>query len=176
MSQQDLLENEVIEELLREKSYYYISQNKNPDLWILISPEFLNNKQIKESLRNSSFYKQYKNQILVPLGLNVGTGVANYFSAGGNTNILSGGTHYETASTIHMNGPAATPATPATSLNLHENVRTSSEEKWEEKNRYSVKEPLKSIIRRIPMHEPWALHENFAPEFLTPDNTDREAE
>ena len=108
--------------------------------------------------------------------LNVGTGVANYFSAGGNTNILSGGVHYETASTIHMNGPAATPATPATSLNLHENVRTSSEEKWEEKNRYSVKEPLKSIIRRIPMHEPWALHENFAPEFLTPDNTDREAE
>jgi len=65
MSQQDLLENEVIEELLREKSYYYISQNKNPDLWILISPEFLNNKQIKENLRNSSFYKQYKNQIIV---------------------------------------------------------------------------------------------------------------
>ena len=28
MSQQDLLKNEVIEELIREKSYHYISQNK----------------------------------------------------------------------------------------------------------------------------------------------------
>ena len=65
MSQQDLLQNEVIEELLREKSYYYISQNKNPDLWILISPEFLNNKDIKEKLKKSSFYQQYKDQILV---------------------------------------------------------------------------------------------------------------
>ena len=65
MSQQDLLENEVIEELLREKSYYYISQNKNPDLWILISPNFLNNKEIQEKLKKSSFYKQYKNKIVV---------------------------------------------------------------------------------------------------------------
>jgi hypothetical protein len=24
------------------------------------------------------------------------------------------------------------------------------------------------------MHEPWPLHENFAPQSLTPDDTDRE--
>jgi hypothetical protein len=108
--------------------------------------------------------------------LNVATGLANYFTAGGNTNILSGGTHFETAGTIHMNGPSATAATPAVVLSTHENIKTSSKEKWEEKNRYAVKDPLKSIMKRIPMHEPWALHENFAPEFLTPDNTDREAE
>ena len=65
MSQQDLLQNEVIEELLREKSYYYISQNQNPDLWIVVSPDFLNNKEIKEKLHKSSFYKQYKHKILV---------------------------------------------------------------------------------------------------------------
>jgi hypothetical protein len=107
--------------------------------------------------------------------LNVATGIANYFTAGGNTNILSGGTHFETAGTIHMNGPSATPATPASALSTHENILTSSKEKWGDKNRYAVSAPLNSIMKRVPMHEPWALHENFAPQFLTPSNTDREA-
>jgi hypothetical protein len=106
--------------------------------------------------------------------LNVSTGITNHFTAGANTNVLSGGTHFETASIIHMNGPAATPATPITSLKLHDNIRTSSKEKWNEKNRYVVKDPLKSILKRVPMHEPWAFHENQAPNFLTPSDTDRE--
>ena len=65
MSQQDLLKNEIIEELLREKSYHYISQNKNPDFWILISPDFLNDKEINNKLKKSAFYKLYKDQIIV---------------------------------------------------------------------------------------------------------------
>jgi hypothetical protein len=113
--------------------------------------------------------------ITTTANLNVATGAANYFTAGGNTNILSGGTHFETAGAIHMNGPAATPATPASPLNTHDNIVTSSKERWDGKNRYAVKEPLKSILKRVPMHEPWALHENQAPNFLTPDKTDRES-
>ena len=30
-SQKDFLENQVIEEIIRERSNYYISENKNPD-------------------------------------------------------------------------------------------------------------------------------------------------
>ncbi len=108
--------------------------------------------------------------------LNVATGSNNFFTAGANTNILSGGTHFETAGTIHMNGPSAGAAAAVSPLSTHDNIKTSSKEKWEEKNRYSVKEPLRSILKRVPMHEPWALHENFAPEVLTPTNTDRESE
>jgi hypothetical protein len=26
----------------------------------------------------------------------------------------------------------------------------------------------------LPMHEPWLLHENMAPQLLTPEQTDRE--
>ena len=63
MSQQDLLQDQVIEELLRERSNYYISQNKNPDFWILTSPEYIENKIVKNKLINSSFYKKHINKI-----------------------------------------------------------------------------------------------------------------
>ena len=63
MSQQDLLQNEVIEELLRERSNYYVSQNKNPDFWILTSPEYIEDKNVKNKLVNSNFYKKHINKI-----------------------------------------------------------------------------------------------------------------
>ena len=86
-----------------------------------------------------------------------------------------------TGDAIHLNGPAAPTAETAATADLveilptHENVVTSSKEKWDGKNRYAVSTPLKSIMKRIPMHEPWALHENQAPDFFTPTNTDRDA-
>ena len=63
MSQQELLQNQVIEELLRERSNYYISQNKNPDFWILTSPEFVENDIIKNKLLGSNFYKKHIKEI-----------------------------------------------------------------------------------------------------------------
>lgn len=93
-------------------------------------------------------------------------------TAGLATSIVSGGAILQTAAQIHLNGPAGIPVVP---LSTHDNIATSSNEKWDGKNRYAVKTPLKSIMKRVPMHEPWALHENQAPDLLTPDNTDREA-
>jgi hypothetical protein len=107
--------------------------------------------------------------------MNIGTGIANYFSAGGNTNILSGGSHFETASTIHMNGVPATPATPALTLGLHDNVVVDPAAVEWKSTRYQAEEPLKSIMKRVPMHEPWSLHENLDPLAVKPDLTDREA-
>lgn len=126
---------------------------------------------------------QYDTKILVggdgyittSTNLNISTAFNNNFTAGANTNLFSGVAHLETAGTIEMNGTAATPAVSAEVLTTHDNILTDPTEPWENKNRYSVKDPLKSIMKRVPMHEPWALHENQAPEQLTPDNTDREA-
>jgi hypothetical protein len=113
--------------------------------------------------------------ITTAINMNIGTGLANYISAGGNTNILSGGSHFETASTIHMNGIPATPATPALPLGLHDNVVVDNTAvEWKEK-RYQSEEPLKSIMKRVPMHEPWPNHENLDPLSVKPDMTDREA-
>ena len=35
MSQIDMLENQVLEEILRERANYYLSKNKNIDFWLL---------------------------------------------------------------------------------------------------------------------------------------------
>ena len=72
-------------------------------------------------------------------------GTDGKITCGGTSNIKSSG-HYETASVIHMNGPAAAEAADA-------NVPT-----------------------RVPQHEPWVGHENFNPAAHTPDKTDSEIE
>lgn len=108
--------------------------------------------------------------------LEIFTTGSNNLTAGATTNILSTAGHFETAAVIHMNGPAATPATPALSLPTHNNIKTSSSEPWNGNNRYFVPEPLVSIMKRVPMHEPWPLHENNASSVLKPTDTDREVE
>ena len=63
-SQKDFLQNQVIEELIRERSNYYIAENKSTDYWILNSPEFINNSELKEIIKLSSFYKAKQNEIV----------------------------------------------------------------------------------------------------------------
>ena len=64
MSQKSLLENEVIEEILRERATYYSITNKKTDFWLLISPNFIYSKEILEKIRNSQFYIKNKENIL----------------------------------------------------------------------------------------------------------------
>jgi len=97
-------------------------------------------------------------------------GVNGQLTAMAVTNIVSGVSHLETSPMIHMNGPLAEPVIP---LSTHDNIKTSSTQPWAKK-RYTSDAPLQSIMKRVPMHEPWALHENNAPNLLTPDNTDRD--
>jgi len=73
-----------------------------------------------------------------------------------------------------MNGPPAriaTPAVPIDPLNLHLNPSTSTTAGWDKRYQDGT---VSSIMKRIPMHEPWILHENQAPQLLTPRDTDRE--
>lgn len=131
-------------------------------------------KLYQESLGDTKILIGANGAITTKSDLHVATSKSNYFSAGAETHTKSGGGYFETAATINMNGPAAKSATAESPLDTHDNPVTSSEEKWEGKNRYQKKDPLKSIMKRIPMHEPWLLHENQSPNLLTPDNTDRE--
>lgn len=109
--------------------------------------------------------------------LDVKSGGASNWTAGGDVGINAANTTIS-GGDINLNGPTAPTAADAAlaeELPTHDNIVTSSSEKWEGKNRYAVSEPLKSIMKRVPMHEPWALHENQAPDFFTPENTDRDA-
>jgi hypothetical protein len=103
----------------------------------------------------------------------VSTG-ATFLTSAATTNINSAGALTQTGASINLNGPVAAKGVAAKVLPRHDNPASSSKEKWEGKNRYQTKTPVKSIMKRIPMHEPWLLHENQAPQLLTPDNTDRE--
>jgi hypothetical protein len=106
--------------------------------------------------------------------LDLRTGGNNKFTAGGNTDIKTGGNHTESAARIDMNSFAAATAEqaqPLEALITHENPATSVSSGWQ--TRYQSLS-ISSIMKRVPMHEPWLLHENQAPNLLKPDNTDRE--
>lgn len=108
--------------------------------------------------------------------LHAKSGISSYFTAGTNTEINSGSQHIEYAPTaIHMNGPTAQTAADAesiASLITHDNIVTNVEAGWNPQ-RYQ-EGTFTSIMKRVPMHEPWALHENLAPQFTTQADTDRE--
>jgi hypothetical protein len=106
---------------------------------------------------------------------NVATNGDNKLTATGNTNIGSGGDHIESATSINMNSTktaeAAEVAADVKPLILHASPATSKAAGWDKKYNAGT---VDSIIKRIPMHEPWPLHENQAPLQLTPTDTDRE--
>jgi hypothetical protein len=97
--------------------------------------------------------------------LHVKTGTDNFFTAGGNTNIKSGGNHAETAGKIYMNSStAATAATAATVLSTH--VLPDIENPGGTRT---------TILTRVPTKEPWEHHENLDPQQFIFAKTDRDS-
>jgi len=91
----------------------------------------------------------------------VNTGGHNWFTAGGPTDILSGGNHTETAPNIHMNGPQAATAVAVTPLSTHVLPGLTAT-------------AVASLHKRLPQHEPWGHHENVDPTNYTAIMTDRD--
>ena len=109
------------------------------------------------------------------LNLDIKTGLRTSLTAGANTEIRSTGQHIETAAEIHMNGPEARTADSSQSiadLITHVNLYNDYSKEWSS-TKYQDG-AIQSIMRRVPMHEPWALHENNSPTLQTPEFTDRE--
>jgi hypothetical protein len=107
------------------------------------------------------------------------TGISTFIESGVNTNILVGGRLSQTANKIELNCEPARPADKAIEpqlpeeLLLHENVKTDPSVEWKV-SFFQTEETVKSIMKRIPMHEPWVLHENNDPEKSSFFNTDRD--
>lgn len=125
-----------------------------------------------ESVGSVNIIAAADGKITVGAGFDLVSGSGTKLSSGGATNIKSSGTNID-GGDINLNSGLAVAAAPAPTLSTHVNIKTSSSSTWENKKRYSAG-TLQSIMKRIPMHEPWALHENQAPQQLTPTNTDRE--
>jgi Type VI secretion system/phage-baseplate injector OB domain len=108
--------------------------------------------------------------------LQVNTNGSTFISSSSQIHLGSGDEIFQTGSKIHLNDiVAAQPASNAdfvTPYDTHDNPSTSTQAGW---NPAKYQTGLtKSIMKRIPMHEPWPLHEHFAPNLLTPTNTDRD--
>lgn len=124
--------------------------------------------------------RSYENtRITTDKNFDVYTTQDNTITAQGSTDIKSGANHTETAAQIHMNGPGAKTAQFAETadriekLPVYDNPFVDNSLEWKE--RYQSEDLIKSIMKRLPMHEPWILHENQAPSLLKPDGTDRES-
>ena len=63
MTQKSLFANQVIEEILREKSNYYTAEVRQKDFWILTSPKFIFEKEIIKQIKDSRFYEIYKEDV-----------------------------------------------------------------------------------------------------------------
>jgi hypothetical protein len=63
MSQKQMLENEVFEEILRERTSYYYAKNKKIDFWMLIAPNFLKFYNYFEKIKTTKFYNQHQKDI-----------------------------------------------------------------------------------------------------------------
>jgi hypothetical protein len=110
----------------------------------------------------------------------INIGGAMKMTAGGDAS-LGGANITMTGGAINLNGPeapaaaAAIPATPPEALPVFENVVVDPAQAEWISDRYDPGSPLESIMKRIPMHEPWPAHENLDPLSVKPDITDREA-
>jgi hypothetical protein len=63
LSQKDLLENQCIEELLRERTTYYSMRKKHRDFWMTISPAFIYLPSIFNQIKSTQFYLQKKQSL-----------------------------------------------------------------------------------------------------------------
>jgi putative chitinase len=96
-------------------------------------------------------------------------------STGKQFNIAAGGQLRETASEVHMNGPAATAAEAATlppQLSTYKLPNRAADEGWANGNFFKAPD-ITSIMQRVPTHEPWDQHENVNPAKFSPPATDQ---
>jgi len=85
-----------------------------------------------------------------------------YETSGGANHTKAGGNILETAPAIHMNGPSATEAAKPKVLKTHSVPDQEGAEL------------VQTIMRRVPIKEPWPHHENLDPEKFIPKQTDRD--
>ena len=66
MSQRQMFQNQVLEEILRERTDFYLANDKEIDFWILVSPSFLYTPVFQKKLQETKFYEQFQKEILDP--------------------------------------------------------------------------------------------------------------
>lgn len=98
----------------------------------------------------------------------------NFQTSGGSNETRAGGNIVETAPKIEMNGPTAAVADTAQvppDLPLFNLPNRKFSSGWSDGNFYKASD-IKSIMQRVPTHEPWPQHENINPVKFSSEATD----
>ena len=135
--------------------------NKDAKLTVGANLDVLVGAALKMS-SNTDFELATNTELKVSAAGDISVGTPSELKLNGGKINLNGPNNAETAAVADFVKPYELRDNPATSFNAG----------WEVKRYQSG--TVKSFMKRIPMHEPWPLHENQAPAQLTPDNTDRD--
>lgn len=127
----------------------------------------------------ADFHLNVGKDILASAASNVnligGSGVK--LGSGGTFSIDSNGDVIMVGSAVHMNGPAAQPPDLAESaetpplLSIYSLPNRDVKYGWGPDKFYNTG-TIRTIMQRVPTHEPWAQHENVDPQKFTPEATD----
>ncbi len=158
--------------------YYFLTVDENAKISVSKSYDKTIGDVAKISVGNQLHFDVDKETFLYAgSDINFKTDTNIKIQAGSNTNIRSGGQHIETAGQIHMNGPAAATADKASSaeptpdLPLFSLPNRKADTGWTNSTFYKAPD-IKSIMQRVPTHEPWDQHENINPPKVEPPKTD----
>ena len=143
---------------------------------IATNMEFLINADAKLTVgANLDILVGAKTKISTNNDLDIASGAETKISSVSDINIGSGSEVRVNGTKIYLNGPNNAETAEAADFvkpyDLRDNLATNIITGWDKRYQAGI---VKSIMKRIPMHEPWALHEHRAPDILTPDKTDRD--
>jgi len=121
-------------------------------------------------------------KIKVAANSHLTAGTSIFSTAGTDSHFLSGSKHVEYAERIEIKCDPATPAQPPTqaiSAQKQERITLNNIDVVDASQkyvgtRYQSTEQLKSVMKRMPMHEPWYQHENVDPLKFSFEKTDRD--
>jgi hypothetical protein len=63
MPQQEMLVNQVLEEILRERTSSFLIRKKSRDFWLIPAPRFIYSSSFLTKLEQTNFYNKKKNKI-----------------------------------------------------------------------------------------------------------------
>jgi putative chitinase len=147
-----------------------ISIKRDNDYYVGDGVKFTTGNDI-EFLSGKSFIASAYGGIDISGESHASIGTGGTINLGANKNVKV------TGSRIDLNGPAASAPKPANSadtpppLVIYNLPNRKKSEGWEG-GKFYRSENIRSIMQRVPTHEPWDQHENINPEQCTPQATD----
>ncbi len=158
--------------------YYYLKVDDESKITVAKDAHQTVGDSVKLTIGNK-FDVSVSKDVAVTSGGSLGIGADGEIAIGseGNLNLGTNGNLIGSGAQIHWNGPSAAAPKQAEAAEIPPNLplftlpNRSISAGWANSNFYKGSD-IKSIMQRVPTHEPWDQHENINPPKFTPQATD----